>query len=235
MQPLYFNQNAGSPSTLLPDNPRDHTLASFPRPLRPRRSSTIIDFNRARSFSTSQEPKFSGQSTTLGQTMMTSTSLVPQNLNLVSRFRGATKEYWAEFFGTATLVMFGTGVNHQVKLGGNPSISSSNIGDFLAVAIGWGIGITMGVYLTTGISEGHINPAITLAQAVFRGFSWKKVPLYWLAQLCGAFFGASLVYINYQSAISVFEGGSGIRNIRVTGGMYFTCLFFVDQLKGYPY
>ncbi|EMC99176.1 hypothetical protein BAUCODRAFT_31504 [Baudoinia panamericana UAMH 10762] len=70
----------------------------------------------------------------------------------------------------------------------------------------------LGVY-TSGISGGHINPAVTFANCVLRKFSWKKFPIYVLAQISGAFCAAGVVYGNYKSAIHVFEGGPDVRTV----------------------
>lgn len=50
-------------------------------------------------------------------------------------------------------------------------------GDYLSIAWGWGIGFMLAVYVSSGISGAHINPAITISLAVFRKFSWRKVSL----------------------------------------------------------
>ena len=44
---------------------------------------------------------------------------------------------------------------------------------------------------------GHINPAVTLAMAVVGRLKWIKVPVYWLAQYLGAFFGTICVFLVY--------------------------------------
>jgi aquaglyceroporin related protein len=85
--------------------------------------------------------------------------------------------------------------------------------------------------MCSGISGGHINPAVritlflkyfvaefvtrkvTLSLAVFRGFPWKKVPVFILAQTLGAMCGAAIIYANYFHAIDLFEGGRGIRTL----------------------
>ncbi|ELU43232.1 MIP domain-containing protein [Rhizoctonia solani AG-1 IA] len=72
------------------------------------------------------------------------------------------------------------------------------------------------------LGGGHINPAVTLAQAIFRGFSWKKVPSYILAQTLGACTGAGLVYANYHRAIDLFEGGLGVRTVPGTASLFTT-------------
>lgn len=61
-------------------------------------------------------------------------------------------------------------------------------------ALSWGIGLGIGAWISGGVSGGHMNPAVTLAMAVFRGFRWKKVPGYILAQILGAMFAALIVY-----------------------------------------
>jgi glycerol uptake facilitator protein len=58
----------------------------------------------------------------------------------------------------------------------------------------------MAVYMTAKISGAHLNPAVTLALAAFRGFSWNKVLPYCLAQIFGGFCGAALTYLNYRPA-----------------------------------
>ncbi|KAG0150829.1 hypothetical protein CROQUDRAFT_652096 [Cronartium quercuum f. sp. fusiforme G11] len=144
------------------------------------------------------------------------------NNGRVIRFKRVTRNFWAEFFGTAILVLFGTAVNHQVTLGGSTLISSSPVGSYVSVSFGWALAVMLGVVLSGGLSGGHLNPAVTLALAIFRGFSWGKVPVYWLAQFLGATFGSALVYWNYSTAISIVEGGSQIRTISGTGGLFFT-------------
>lgn len=68
------------------------------------------------------------------------------------RVRHRYKEYFAEFFGTALLIIFGNGVNCQVVL------SELTQGSYLSISHGWGIGVLAGVYAAGGISGGHINP-----------------------------------------------------------------------------
>jgi glycerol uptake facilitator protein len=78
-------------------------------------------------------------------------------------------------------------------------------GDWLLIGWGWGFAVTMAVYVAGGVSGAHINPAVTLAFAARRGFPWRKVPSYIIAQCVGAFLGALLVYIVYKGAIDSYE------------------------------
>ncbi|KAG8706458.1 hypothetical protein FRC09_002399 [Ceratobasidium sp. 395] len=132
------------------------------------------------------------------------------------------REPVAEFLGTMILVMFGTGAACQVTLSGSTAVAASPKGDYLSSAFGWGVGVALGVWVSGGISGGHINPAVTLAAATFRGFSWKKVPVYILAQILGACTGTGLVFANYHRAIDLFEGGPGMRSVPGTASLFAT-------------
>lgn len=57
----------------------------------------------------------------------------------------------------------------------------------------------------TLITGAHINPAFTLAFAAIRKCSWKRVPIYFVAQYLGSFFGASLVWSLYFESIHSFD------------------------------
>jgi glycerol uptake facilitator protein len=70
--------------------------------------------------------------------------------------------------------------------------------------------VTFGVYVAGGISGAHINPAVTLAFAAKRGFPWKKVPGYVIAQTVGTFVRAALLYLNYHDAIASYEKANHI-------------------------
>jgi len=127
----------------------------------------------------------------------------------------------AEFAGVAVFLIIGTGVDCQVVLSADTAIASSQRGNFLSVNFGWAIGLALGVWVSGGISGGHINPAITLAMATWRGFPWRKVPGYILAQVLGGIFGSAIVYGNYINAINILEGGSDIRT-QATASLFAT-------------
>ncbi|KDQ62611.1 hypothetical protein JAAARDRAFT_466206 [Jaapia argillacea MUCL 33604] len=142
--------------------------------------------------------------------------------NMWSRIRAVLREPAAEFLGTMVLVIFGNGVDCQVVLSGNSLVSSSPKGDYLSLNIGWAVGTALGVWMVGGISGGHINPAVTLALAVFRGFPWKKVPVYIISQLMGAVCGAAIIYADYFHAIDIYEGGNGVRTVPGTANLFAT-------------
>lgn len=69
----------------------------------------------------------------------------------------------------------------------------------------------LGVYVG-GKSGAHLNPAVTLANCIYRKHPWRKFPVYALAQLLGAMTAAAIVYANYKSAIDAYEG-VGVRTV----------------------
>jgi glycerol uptake facilitator len=134
---------------------------------------------------------------------------------MVARWRQTTAgELLSELIGTFVLICFGDGVVAMAVAALNQSGRGTLIfnasGDWLIIGWGWGLAVTFGVYIAGGISGAHINPAVTLAFAVRRGFPWRKVPSYWAAQLLGAFLGAFLVYIVYKGAIDSYERANHI-------------------------
>jgi len=111
------------------------------------------------------------------------------------------RELLAEFFGTFILIVFGVGVVAQVIL------SRQTAGTYLSINIAWGLAVTMGCYVSAGVTGAHLNPAVTLALAAHRRFPWHKVLPYSLAQMAGAFVASAVVYVTYREALSAFDGG----------------------------
>ena len=113
---------------------------------------------------------------------------------------GLLAELIAEFLGTFVLILLGDGVVAMVVLFPTRNPGETIHGGFTNITLGWGLGVTMGIYIAGKISGAHLNPAITVALAVFRKFSWAKVIPYSIAQTTGAFAAAALVYWNYLPA-----------------------------------
>jgi MIP family channel proteins len=115
--------------------------------------------------------------------------------------KGLSRELLAEFLGTFVLIVFGVGVVAQVVL------SKQTAGTTLSINIAWGLAVTMGCFVSAGVTGGHLNPAVTIALAAHRQFPWRKVAPYALAQLAGAFVASAVVYVTYHEALAAFDGG----------------------------
>ncbi|MFJ8113566.1 MIP/aquaporin family protein [Streptomyces sp. NPDC096132] len=125
---------------------------------------------------------------------------------------GLVGELSAEFAGTMVLILFGCGVVAQVVAGGGLTTPPGGLGDHDSIAWAWGIGVTLGVYVSARLSGAHINPAVTLALAAFKGFPWSKVAPYALAQTAGAFVAALIVRWNYTEALGTYDPGHTIKS-----------------------
>ncbi|KAI0260324.1 aquaporin [Gloeopeniophorella convolvens] len=142
--------------------------------------------------------------------------------NRWARIRDYIREPAAEMLGTMILILFGNGVDCQVVLGGSTKVAPAAKGDYLSLNMSWAVGAALGVWVAGGVSGGHNNPVVTLCLALFRGFPWKKVPLYMFGQLLGAFLGSLFTYANYFHAIDLFEGGKGVRTVPGTASLFST-------------
>jgi MIP family channel proteins len=149
--------------------------------------------------------------------------------------RGTLREAAAEFLGTSLILVFGTASVAQKVLSGG------DLGSALSIHLSWGLGVTLGIYASAGVSGAHLNPAVTLAFAALRGFPWRKVPAYVVAQTLGAFAGAAVTLVTYREAFTAFDGG--VRQVageKATAGIFATYPQpflslpggFVDQVVG---
>jgi glycerol uptake facilitator protein len=108
-----------------------------------------------------------------------------------------------EFVGTFILVFFGCGsVCTAVTTG-------AQVGIF-QVAIIWGLGIAVAIYVTAALSGAHLNPAVTISLAVWGAFPKRRVAGYIATQLLGAFLSAAVLYLIFGGAISDFEARNHI-------------------------
>lgn len=115
----------------------------------------------------------------------------------------------AEFLGTAFIIIIGNGVVANVVL---PKTKGNN-GGLISIVLGWMIAVFVGVYMTADSSGAHLNPAVTFALASAGKFDWSLVPMYLLAQILGAMFGAFIVWMIYKDHIN--EAGSAADQLAI--------------------
>ncbi|CAK3967190.1 aquaporin-like protein [Lecanosticta acicola] len=122
-------------------------------------------------------------------------------LNTWSAIRQRCQRPLAEWLGTTILIFIGICSNLSVIT------SNEQTGSFQSMYWCWGFAVMLAIYIAGGGSGAFLNPALTIMLSVFRGFPAKRVPVYILAQLLGAFTGALLAFAVYRDNIFHFEGG----------------------------
>ena len=114
-----------------------------------------------------------------------------------------SKEFKGEALGTFLLVLFGCG-----------SVAVSVLFDahqgLMQIAMVWGIGVTLSIYLTRHLSCAHLNPAVTVAMVLSKRMASKKLPVYLTAQFLGAFLAGIAIYLLFSPSIAAFESAHNI-------------------------
>jgi len=111
--------------------------------------------------------------------------------------------FFAEFFGTAIIIVFGGGVVSNVLL----NKTKGNNSGWIVITFGWAVGVFTGVLISAPFSGAHLNPAVTIALVIAHKFSFAQLPLYICAQTLGAMFGATLVWLAYKKHFDATEDG----------------------------
>jgi glycerol uptake facilitator protein len=111
--------------------------------------------------------------------------------------------FFAEFFGTAMIIVFGGGVVSNVVLNKTKGYNSG----WIVITSGWAVGVFTGVLIAAPMSGAHLNPAITLALVMANKFSPSLMPVYICAQMLGAMFGAALVWLAYKKHFDATQDG----------------------------
>jgi len=111
-----------------------------------------------------------------------------------------------EFIGTAFLLMaiVGSGIMAERLSGGNVALA------LLANSVATGAAL-VALILTFGpISGAHLNPVVTLAEAMLGGIAWGEVPSYIVAQIIGAFGGVAAAHVMF--GLPVFFASHHVRS-----------------------
>jgi len=127
--------------------------------------------------------------------------------------------FMGEVVGTMLLILLGDGVVANVLL----SKTKGNNAGWIVITTAWAMAVFVGAYSVASVSGAHLNPAVTIGLAVAGKFVWGNVLPYIIAQLIGAFIGATLVWLHYFPhwaetkdqglKLAVFSTGPAIRNM----------------------
>lgn len=127
------------------------------------------------------------------------------------------REFIGESLGTFVLVLFGCGSVAVAVL------FNAHLG-LMQVALAWGIGVMLAIYLTRHLSCAHLNPAVSLAMVVGKRMSIRKLPIYLVAQLTGAVLAGLTLYALLAPSIAAFENAHEI--VRGTAASVKTAMMF---------
>ncbi|MDG2150883.1 MAG: MIP family channel protein [Polaribacter sp.] len=103
------------------------------------------------------------------------------------------KRYISEFIGTFAMIFCGTGaITINEVTGGDVT--------HVGIAMTWGLIVMAMIYAFGETSGAHFNPAVSIAFAYAKKFSWREVPKYILAQVLGAFAASLLLWFLFPSS-----------------------------------
>lgn len=108
-----------------------------------------------------------------------------------------------ELLGTFVMVFFGCGAVTS-------AVTSDALVGVFPVAIIWGLGVVIAIYLTASLSGAHLNPAVTVTMAFFHHFPKSRILPYILVQCLGAFLAAATVYLVFSEPLREFENANQI-------------------------
>ena len=103
------------------------------------------------------------------------------------------KRTTAEFIGTAFLVatVIGSGIMAERLAAGNIALA------LLANTIATGAVLVALILAFGKVSGAHLNPAVTVADALEGGIPWREVPAYLMAQFVGGIFGTAIAHLMF--------------------------------------
>lgn len=145
------------------------------------------------------------------------------------------QKYLAEMFGTFMLVWIGPGAGIVAGIVGVKGLS-----DVMAIAMAFGIAVTLAIYVFGKVSGCHINPAVTIALASRGRFPWKDVVPYIAFQACGAVLAAMLLIACIGTQASTVYGlgattlnsGAGITLPMGMAGEFIGTFFLMITIMG---
>lgn len=109
----------------------------------------------------------------------------------------------SEFVGTAIMLLLGNGVVANVVL----AKTKGNNSGWIVITFAWAVAVFVAVY-TAAASGAHLNPAVTIGDAVTSG-NWDKVLVYIPAQMLGAMCGTTLAWLAYKQHFDVTDDADG--------------------------
>lgn len=117
--------------------------------------------------------------------------------------KGLLKECFGELIGTFILVAIGCST-----VAG--AVIFNAFSGLWQVAMVWGAGVTLAIYVTKKICSAHLNPAVSVAMLLAGRMKSNKLIPYILSQFIGAIIAGLVVYLIFGTAIEHYESIAGI-------------------------
>src|SRR5690348_17287900 len=103
------------------------------------------------------------------------------------------RRFAAEFLGTAFLLMavVGSGIMGERLAGGNVALA------LLANTLATGAALAALILTFSPVSGAHLNPVVSLSEAISGNLAWREVPTFLVAQIAGAFAGVASAHLMF--------------------------------------
>jgi MIP family channel proteins len=145
----------------------------------------------------------SSSSNTSSRHSQTSQTQPNKFFNRWARYRHILREPLSEFLAVFVMMVTGFCGNLMYQINRVADPTQTRYGDFMSVQLTWAWGVMGAVYVAGGVSGAHLSPIVTIILCLFRGFPWRKVWVYALAQFLGTFVAALVVYGLYRDAMAL--------------------------------
>ena len=121
------------------------------------------------------------------------------------------KKFFAELLGTFFLVFFGTGaavvtllISESITPGAAGIGLLGGLGDWIAIALAFGLTVMICIYVFGKISGAHLNPAVTIGLLVTKNIDLTDSICYIIAQVIGACLGSLCLFLCLGDPLGTF-------------------------------
>lgn len=112
------------------------------------------------------------------------------------------KKLLGEYIGTLCLTFIGCST---VAI----AVLYSSFSSIVPIALIWGAGVTLAIYISKGYSSAHLNPAVSFGFYLLKRISLKELLSYFLVQFLGGLTAGVFVFLTFQADIILFDLPAG--------------------------
>jgi len=156
--------------------------------------------------------------------VVAATPVSQKTLNYEARRPRWLRECCAEALGVFIFVFVGQASYAGLILKSSDAV----LGSYFTTAWAFALGIMFSVVVAAPVSGGHFAPAVTICEAIWLGFPWRKVPYYIASQILGGFLAALLLQGIFWEGIQKLSEASlaaGKPLVAAEGPAFILCVF----------